>query len=158
MTEHQGPPNNQPDDGPTGAHAPGGPDTRAETGRGSSWWPVLAPAAALLVGLVLGGVLVGVVDGDDDPSAEPQPSSSPTTGDVGASPSATIVVVPDECLAAADSVEEALRLVERGAGAIRDFQSEELRELLRELEDLDTRARAQAEACLEVRTEQSPSE
>lgn len=152
MTEHQ----HQPDVPP----GSGGSSTAPERDRSGSLWSVLAPAAALLVGLVLGGVLVGVMNDDDDnePSAEPEASASPTPGDASPSESATIIVVPNECLEAADSVEEALQLVERGAAALRDFESAELRELLRELEALDAQARAQAEACQEVQTEQSPSE
>lgn len=149
MTEHQ----NQPDVPPGSGDA-----TAPDRDRSGSLWSVLAPAAALLVGLVLGGVLVGVINDDDEPSAEPETSASPTPDDASPSESATIVVVPNECLEAADSVEEALQLVERGAAALRDFESAELRELLRELETLDAQARAQAEACQEVQTAQSPSE
>lgn len=145
---------------PTGPHGQEGGQAAPQPGRSGSLWSVLAPAAALLLGLVLGGVLVGVVNDDagDDPGAEPQPTSSPTVGEISPSESATLIVVPNECLEAAESVEEALQLVERGAAALRDFQSNELRELLRELEELDARARAQAEACQEVDTQQSPSE
>lgn len=128
------------------------PNTPAS--REGSLWSVLAPAGALLVGLVLGGVLVGVVGGSDEPSADPSPSSSETPGEGGPSSSegAMMIMVPDECLAAVDSVETALNLVERGAGAIRDFEPDELRSLLRELEELDAEARAQADACRDVQT------
>lgn len=146
MTEHEGSP---------------GPDTTAtepQPGRSRSWWPVLAPAAAFLIGLLLGGLLVGVVSDDDGtPTAEQEPDQSTTMTTDGASPSPspgdTTVVVPEECLAAVDTVEEALDLADRSAGAIRDFQPDELRSLLRELEALDQEARAQAEACQQVQAD-----
>ncbi len=147
MTEHQDP--HVPDRG-----------VPAQDGRSGSLWSVFAPAAALLLGLVLGGVLVGVVvDGDDERSLGTDPSASPTPGGDSGSPSAgaTVIVVPDECLAAADSVDQAVELARQGADAVRQFEPEQLRELLRELEELDLRARAQAEACREVQTSSSPA-
>lgn len=71
------------------------------------------------------------------------------------SAAATMLVVPDECLTAVETVEEVTELVRQGAAAIRDFQTAELRSLLRELETLDTKAREQVQACREVRTEES---
>jgi hypothetical protein len=124
-------------------------------------WSVIVPAVALLVGLLIGGVVVGVADGDgDSPSAAPEPTESPTDSP---SPSpadggATALVVPDECLAAADTVEEVTALVRQGVGAIRDLQTAELRSVLRELEGLDQQAREQAQACRESRIEESPTE
>ncbi|HET6561743.1 MAG TPA: hypothetical protein VFG72_07705 [Marmoricola sp.] len=128
---------------------------RSPTRSRSSWWPVIAPAGALLAGVLIGGVVVGVADDDDSPSADPQPSASPTDGEESESPApgATTIVVPDECLAAVDTVEQATELTRKGAGAIRDFEPQQLRSLLRELEQLDQQAREQAQACRDVRTE-----
>lgn len=113
-------------------------------------WFVLAPAIALVVGLLLGGLLVWA--GQDDPSKvtapDPDPTSSPT-------PSATAgedtaVVVPSECLEAADTVEEATEVFRDLAGALRDFRADELRQLLTRLETLEAQARSQADACRDV--------
>lgn len=93
--------------------------------------------------------------GDDAPSTTPQPTDSPTnSATADPSAAATMLVVPDECLAAVETVEEVTELVRQGAAAIRDFQTAELRSLLRELETLDTKAREQVQACREVRTEE----
>lgn len=128
------------------------PPTTSQSGE-RSWWPVLAPAAALVVGVILGGVLVGVAQDDGDPAGSPQPSESPTATD-GVSPSEgdMVMVIPEQCLAAADTVEAAVDLADRAAGAISNFETDELRTLLRRLEELDKQARAQAEACQAVET------
>jgi hypothetical protein len=129
-----------------------GTNSRRSPERSRSWWPVLAPAVALVVGLLIGGVVVGVADDDDVPSTSPTPSSSPTLDDPTGSPAegATTIVVPDACLEAVDTVEEATQLTRDGAAAIRDFEPAELRSLLTELEELDQRAREQAQACREA--------
>lgn len=123
-------------------------------GGAATWWTVLVPALALVLGLVLGGVLVGVAGDDDGSEAtdEATPGATPTTGAESspASPGDTVIVVPEECIAAAETVQEATDLARRTAAAIRDFQGEELREQLRRLEELDQRARSQARACQEV--------
>lgn len=140
-------------------HEPTGRDDTPPTQeRSTSRWSTLIPAAALLIGLLIGGVVVGVSDGGDIPTTNPQPTDS-STGSATTDPSeaATIVVVPDECLAAVDTVQQVTDLVRQGAAAIRDFQMAELRSLLRDLETLDTKARQQAQACRDVRTEESPS-
>jgi hypothetical protein len=142
------------------AERTGGPSQHHESVRRStSWWPVLAPAGMLLVGLLIGGVVVGVAGGDT-PSAGPQPTHSPSVGEVTESPvsGATTVVVPNECLAAVDTVTDATEVIREGAGAIRDFQPKQLRSLLRKLEDLDQRARQQTQACRAVQAKQSDSE
>ena len=142
MTEHHGP------------ERPERPSTQRSSERSTTWWAVVAPAAALLVGILIGGVVVGVAD-DDAPAADPQPTSSPTAGDVTESPGEgpMTVVVPEECLAAVDTVEEATALTREGAGAIRNFQPQKLRSLLTRLEELDRRAREQAQACRGVQVD-----
>ena len=141
MTEHEEP------------RADGATETTSRAEGSRSWWPVLAPAAAFLAGLLLGGLLIGVVSDDDGtPAADPESGASTSADGSSASPSEgdTTIVVPEECLEAVDSVEQALDLADRSAGAVRDFQPEELRSLLRELEGLDQQARAQVEACRQV--------
>ncbi len=137
---------------PPPTDADGGADQPRTAPRTMSWWSVLAPAAALVIGLLIGGVVVGVAGGDDDddaPSTSPTPTGSPTPDDSTGSPTegVTTLVVPDACLEAVDTVEEATRLTRDGAAAIRDFEPAQLRELLTELEQLDQRARDQAAAC-----------
>jgi predicted RNA-binding Zn ribbon-like protein len=144
----------------TGHESPGGSGTRPTQERSTSWWSVLVPAVALLIGLLIGGVVVGVADnGEDGASADPQPTESPTaSATAGAQEgAATAVVVPQECLAAVETVEEVTERVRQSAAAIRDFRMAELRSLLRELESLDQQARDQVRACRDVRTEESPS-
>ena len=124
----------------------------------TSRWSVLVPAAALVVGLVIGGVVVGVAGGDDDGAVSTSPSAAPSaSGDATSEPSggSTLVVVPDECLAAASTVGEVTDVLRRGVGALSEFRADELRSLLRELETLDQQAREQADACRDVRTEAS---
>ncbi len=137
---------------------PPGHEARATEQTTTSRWSVLVPAAALVVGLVIGGVVVGVAgDGDDgaestSPSVAPSASGAATSEPTGAS---TLVVVPDECLAAASTVGEVTDVLRRGVGALSEFRADELRSLLRELETLDQQAREQAQACRDVRTEES---
>ncbi len=141
----------------TPPHARGTESTR---GTSTSRWATLVPAAALLVGLVIGGAVVGVAvggDEDDADSTSPQPSSSASGDAAEPSAAATVVVVPDECLAAVSTVEEVTEVLRQGASAVSDFRTDELRSLLRELEALDVQARDQVEACRDVRTEASGS-
>lgn len=128
--------------------------------RFASWWPVIAPAIALLVGLLIGGVVVGVANGGDTPSADQEQTASPSGGDATASPTGdpTTVVVPAECLAAVDTVDQLTKLTREAVGAIRDFEPQQLREMLTKLEKLDNSARQQAEACREVKVNSSPDQ
>jgi hypothetical protein len=109
---------------------------------------VLAPAVALVVGLLIGGVVVGVAGDDEAPTTTPAPTS-PTVDDPPGSPTdgGTTIVVPDACLEAVNTVEDATQLTRDGAAAIRDFEPAELTALLTELEELDQQAREQAQAC-----------
>jgi len=121
--------------------------------RPSGWWFAVVPALTLIVGLVLGGLIVGVAG--DDPAADPSPTDAPTTPE--ASPSGDVTVaVPQECVAAADTVQQATGLIRDGVAAVRDFRPEELIDLINELEDLEALAREQAAACSAVDVSQSP--
>lgn len=113
------------------------PDRSGLLGR----WVVAVPAAAFLVGLGLGALVVGVAGDDEGSAAEATESPSASPGP------ATAVVVPDSCLEAAETVEEATGLIREGVGAIRSFEPDELIDLLDQLEDLDNLAREQAATC-----------
>lgn len=115
-------------------------------------WFVLAPAIALVIGLVIGGLVVWAGQDDDsdvaasgDASPKPTPSASAAAGEP-----ATSIVVPQECLQAADTVEESTEVFRDLVGAFGDFRGEELRDLLTRLEILVAQARSQADACRSV--------
>ena len=80
--------------------------------RGVRWF-VVVPAFTLLVGMVLGGLIVGVTDVGSEPEAQPTATSSPSPGDPSPSQDVT-VVVPQECLEAAETVQEATELIRDG--------------------------------------------
>jgi hypothetical protein len=123
--------------------------------RSGGWWFAVVPALTLLVGLVLGGVIVGVAGDGSQPPDDNGTASSPTS--VGQSPSGDVaVVVPQECLEAAETVQQATELIRDGVGAIRDFRPDELITLLDELEDLDAQAREQAATCEQVDISRTP--
>ncbi len=120
------------------------------------WLAAAVPAATFVVGLILGGLVIGVgivgETGDPDAGGSPSPSegSQPTpTSDV-------TVVVPNACIEAADTVTEAMDLIQDGVSALRDFRPQELVELLDQLEDLDARARDLAQQCSEVDVSRAP--
>lgn len=119
------------------------------------WWFAVIPALTLLVGLVLGGLIVGVTDVGSAPGSKPTTISTPSPADPSASEDVA-VVVPQECLEAAETVQEATELIRDGASAIREFRPDELITLLDELEDLDAVAREQATACEEVDVSRTP--
>lgn len=135
------------------------PDTRDPVTPGGSGgprplsrWVVAAPSIALVLGMLLGGSLIWVTTNDTSPNAEDErdddPDSRPSPG--------TAVVVPDACLEAAETVREATELIRSGLDDIRAFRAEELIDLLNDLEDLDSEARAQAQTCSEVQVTDAP--
>lgn len=144
------------------------PDTPATTGATAAgaegprpsrtpWWrsvALLAPAVALVVGLLIGALVVGA--GERSGSSRPAPTVT-VTADPDASTDDTSVVVPRECLEAAETVEEATDVLQEGVGAVRDFRRDTLVELLNRLEELEAEARGQAATCREVEVE-SPTE
>ena len=132
---------------------PTGPATQRSPTRLASWWPVVAPAIALIVGLLIGGVVMGVANDGDTPSRSQQGADSPSAGATTGAPTGepTTVEVPADCLAAVDTVDQLTELTREAVGAIRDFQPQELRDLLARLEKLDAQARRQAQACREVK-------
>jgi len=113
-------------------------------------WYLAVPAIALLVGLVLGGLIVGVAENGSGPSSE---AATPSATDPSPREDAT-VVVPPECLEAANTVRDATRLLREGVDALRDVRIQELLDLLNEVEDLDALAREQADTCSQANVQQ----
>ncbi len=114
-------------------------------GRALAW----LPAGTFVLGVLLGGLVVGVaLDGGDGSRAQGTPSPSPTQAS--SSAGGTAVVVPDECLAAAQTVRDATALIRDNVSAIRDFRAQKIIDFLNQLEDLDQRAREEANACRDV--------
>jgi hypothetical protein len=119
---------------------------------------VLVPALALVVGVVLGGVVVGVAPGGVDPQ---DPSVGEDTGQPTETTSdgpATALIVPDSCLEAAETVQQATGVIRDGLGAIREFRADEIIDLLDQLENLDTQAREQAGTCTGTTVTDAPLE
>lgn len=110
-------------------------------------WAVLAPALALVLGLVIGALVAGAGESVRSPGSSP---TATVTETVGSSPEDTSIVIPQECLDAAETVEEATDVLRRGVAAVRDFRRQELVDLLNELEDLEARARQEASTCSDV--------
>lgn len=120
---------------------------------------VLIPAATFLLGIALGATVALVSGGDGDlvtdPTA-PSPSASPTSGG-----GETVVTVPAACEDAARNLTEATRLLDDVAASIRDFQPQQLVDLLTQLEELDLETRELASQCsseVDVSEGASPSE
>ena len=117
-------------------------------------WAVAVPAVTFIVGLLLGGVVIGAGMGGGD---SPESDAGPTTPGAGPTPTSDVnVVVPNACLEAAATVNEAMDLIQDGVGAVRDFRPEELVEMLNQLELLDARARDLAQQCSQVDVSRSP--
>ena len=121
----------------------------------SAWqrWGVrLLPALTFLLGVALAGFVVaargpggGALAAGGEPTSSPSASSSSaaTTDD-------TVVTVPGACQEAAAKITEATRLIDDVVVAVRDFQPQELVDLLTELEDLDAETRPLAAECSAV--------
>ena len=60
------------------------------------------------------------------------------------------VVVPQECLDAAATVEEATEVLRNGVGAVEDCDRQSILDMLNRLEDLEAQAREQADRCSDV--------
>lgn len=120
-----------------------------------AWGSRLLPVLTFLVGLGLGLVVMVALGGDDaslDVEPEPTPSASaPGGGD-------TVVTLPAACEAASDNITEATRLLDDVAASVRDFQPQELVDLLDQLETLDAETRKLAGQCSEFDVSQEPSE
>lgn len=122
-------------------------------------WGVLLPALTFLVGLGLGLVIMLATGGSEPdveaPTAEDSPSA--TASDEATGTPDTVVTVPGACEDAARNISEATRLLDDVAASIRDFQPEQLVDLLDQLEQLDAETRQLAEDCSAVGVTSSPS-
>ncbi len=119
------------------------------------WLSWAVPAATFVVGLVLGGVVIGVGTGND--SGGPSAAASPSSGGSTSTPTAAVTVtVPNACLQAADTVQQATSLIRSAVTDVRDFSPDKLTRTLNRLEDLDAKARAQADQCSQARVTQGP--
>ncbi len=136
---------NTPD--PEDARAQPDEDRRPPT-RTMHWSFVAVPAVALVVGLVLGGLVVGVGRGGS--SLEPEARETVTLSPSANSSEDTAVIVPSECVQAAETVQEATRLIRDDLSAIRDFRANKIVDLLNELEDLTNQANEQARTCSDI--------
>lgn len=122
-------------------------------------WGVLLPALTFLVGLGL-GLVVMVATGGSEPDAEPptaDDSPSASASDEATDTPDTVVTVPGACEEAARNISEATRLLDDVAASIRDFQPDQLVDLLDQLEQLDAETRLLAEDCRAVGVTSSPS-
>lgn len=139
---------NPPDpDGDRTSSAPPGQD-RPQPTRTMHWSLIAVPAVALLVGLVLGGLVVGVGSGGS--SADPEDRETVTVSPSANSSDDTAVIVPRECIQAAETVQEATRRIRDELSAIRNFQASRIVDLLNELEDLTNQADEQARTCSDI--------
>lgn len=135
-----------PDDDRAPRAQPG--ENRPQSARTTHWSLIAVPAVALLVGLVLGGLVVGVGTGGS--SADPEGRETVTVSPSANSSEDTAVIVPRECVQAAESVQEATRLIRDELSAIRNFQAGRIVDLLNELEDLTNQADEQAQRCSDI--------
>ncbi len=134
------------DDGRAPDTEPAGRD-QPPTERKMQWGFVAVPAAALVVGLVLGGLIVGVgTGGDSAPDAAETVTVTPTAN----STDDTAVIVPKECVQAAESLQEATQLIRDSLSAIQSFQSNKIVDMLNQLEDLTNQATDQAQTCSDI--------
>ncbi|QZY29188.1 hypothetical protein [Nocardioides coralli] len=133
--------------------------TRTQDGAWRRYGPVVLPALTFLIGIALGAGAVLALDTGADPVAEPDDSSSSPAGpeDSGGD---TVVTVPGACERAAETLQEATRLLDDVAVSLRDFRPRELVDLLNQLEELDRETRELASQCsedVEITEEPSPT-
>lgn len=112
----------------------------------------LLPATTFVLGLIIGGLFVGLGSFGQDAQSRPGISGDGVTGPTGQTPTTTgtAIVIPEACSGAATAVNEALRLLRTGAGAVRDFQPKILVQVLDDLEVLDPKLRRLADQCSAV--------
>lgn len=128
----------------------------------SRWWGILVPTVTFIVGLGLGLVIMFATGGGSDPALGPEAGdespTGPTSSATGTDTPDTVVTVPGACEEAARNISEATRLLDDVAASVRDFQPDELVDLLEQLEQLDTETRELAERCRVVDVTASPSD
>lgn len=132
------------------------PGPSAAPPRTMHWSFVAIPAVAFVIGLLIGGLVIGAgTGGDDEPTASETVTPGPSTDES----SDTTVVVPHDCVQAAESVREATQLIRDNLSAIQDFRAQKIIDMLNELEDLSAQANDQAKSCsdVEISTPSAPS-
>lgn len=121
-------------------------DTSGSPTRTMHWSLAVIPAAAFVIGLVIGGLVTGAGSDGEEPSATETLTVGPSPGE---SPD-TAVVVPTECIEAAETAQQATQLIRDNLSAIQDFQPQRIIDMLNELEDLTKQANDQAESCSDI--------
>ncbi len=128
--------------------------TNETTGRG--WIGILIPAVTFVVGILLGGLVIGAGLGSDDTAADGAgsgPAASPS-----ASPSPeTVVRIPAACQEAADNLQRATQLLEDSVDSVRNFQTDQIVEALRELQAIDAETRPLVSECRNVDVTMAPT-
>ncbi len=144
--------------GESGQSSPAPPGPKSRT---MSWWYVVIPAVTFVLGLVLGGLVIGLgSDGDDEAAQEETDSASPTPGESDSGESGdTTVVVPRECIEAAETAQEATQLILDNLSAIKNFEGQRIIDLLDRLEELSTKTQELGQSCsgVDISTSDVPS-
>lgn len=117
-----------------------------------AWWMRAAPALTFLVGLALGGLVVGVAANSSNQAGESKSQTAQTPSADAGSPDVT-VTVPGACQDAAALVQQAVVLLRQGAADVRDFQPNDLVEMLDKLETIDAELRAVSPKCSAIGVE-----
>lgn len=122
-------------------------DTPGSAPRKMHWSFVVIPAAAFVIGLVIGGLVIGAgSDGGGEPSASETVTVSPSPNES----ADTAVVVPRECIQAAETAQQATQLIRDNLSAIQEFQGQRIVDMLNQLEGLSKQANDQAESCSDI--------
>lgn len=120
----------------------------ATGGRGAHrWLTVLVPAVTFLVGLGLGLAIMAATGGDVSPEAGTPTEEPSATATAGEGTPDTLVTVAGACEEAARNLGEATRLLDDVAASVRDFEPDQLVDLLEQLEELDGETRELAREC-----------
>ena len=100
-----------------------------------------------VLGLLIGGLVIAAgSDSGSEPEANPTVTASPSSS----ASADTAVVVPQECVQAAKTVQEATSRIRDGVADIRDFRAQKIVDLLNELEDLSQQANEEAKTCSNI--------
>jgi hypothetical protein len=111
------------------------------------WILVAVPAGALVLGVLIGALVAGAGDEND---ATPEATATVTASTSVGPPDGNAIVIPRECLDAAESVQEATALLRDNVSAIQNFETDQILEVLNRLEDLTNEADERARQCSEA--------
>ncbi len=150
------------DSGSAPDSAESGGDTPSGSARTMPWWYVIVPAATFVIGLAIGGLVMGIgSDSSNETSPTETGSASPTPEESGAAatPGDTTVVVPRECIQAAETAQEATQLILDNLSAIRNFEGQRIIDLLDRLEELSQQTQDLGDSCsgVDISTSDVPS-